>query len=141
MIRSYKPEDIEPLLDVWYRASKVAHPFLTDDFLELERAQIQYLYIDQTETWIYEVENKLIGFVSMVEKDVAALFVDPLEHRKGIGHQLLNHVFQTREFLTVDVFKENEMAVKFYYKYGFKLVKEKMHEETGHLLFEMVLNK
>lgn len=137
MIREYKPDDIEQLLDVWYRASKVAHPFLTEEFLESEKIQIQYMYIDQTETWIYETGKKLIGFVAMIENDVAALFVDPDEHRKGIGRLLLDHVINNRNLLTVDVFKENRIGINFYKKYGFEFVKEKMHIETGNLLLEM----
>lgn len=137
MIREYKPDDIEQLLDVWYRASKVAHPFLTEEFLESEKIQIQYMYIDQTETWIYEAGKTLIGFVSMIENDVAALFVDPDEHRKGIGRLLLDHVINNRNLLTVDVFKENRIGINFYKKYGFEFVKEKMHIETGNLLLEM----
>lgn len=137
MIREYQTDDIEQLLDVWYKASKIAHPFLTDEFLSLERTQIQYIYIDETETWIYENGDKLIGFISMIENDVAALFVDPDQQRKNIGNFLLNHIKSTREFLTVDVFKENLIGVNFYKKYGFKSVKEKMHVETGNILLEM----
>jgi putative acetyltransferase len=141
MIRPYETEDIEELLDVWYQASKIAHPFLSEEFLDKERNQIKYIYIDDTETFIYTDYDQLLGFISMVDNDVGALFVKPNKQRLGIGKQLLNFVLQKRDFLTVDVFKENEIGVNFYYKHGFKYIKEKLHIETGNLLIEMKLVK
>ena len=41
MIRPYVEEDLEALLDVWYRASQIAHSFLTEDFFESERREMQ----------------------------------------------------------------------------------------------------
>ncbi len=40
MIRPYADEDMAQLLDVWYRASLIAHSFLPEEFLETERRQI-----------------------------------------------------------------------------------------------------
>ncbi|MGA7304724.1 MAG: hypothetical protein WBW88_07600 [Rhodothermales bacterium] len=40
MIRLYKETDLEQLLDVWYRASRMAHPFLTEESLEQEKTAI-----------------------------------------------------------------------------------------------------
>ena len=41
MIREYDERDVDVVVDVWYRASRVGHPFLSDDFFEIERAPEQ----------------------------------------------------------------------------------------------------
>ena len=33
MIRPYQARDLDELLDVWEQASRLAHPFLDDDFI------------------------------------------------------------------------------------------------------------
>lgn len=37
MIRKYLESDIEEILDVWYQASVMAHPFLDADFMGMEK--------------------------------------------------------------------------------------------------------
>ena len=65
MIRAYESEDTNAILDVWFQASLIAHPFLHDSFLEKERENIQQIYLPNTKTWVYEQEGKVVGFISI----------------------------------------------------------------------------
>ena len=75
MIREYRPTDTEAMLAVWARASAVAHPFLSPEFLEAERRNIPEVYV---------------GFLSLLGNEVGAVFVDPDLHRSGIGRALMD---------------------------------------------------
>ena len=36
VVRPYAAPDLEPMLDVWEAAFRVAHPFMTDEFIAQE---------------------------------------------------------------------------------------------------------
>lgn len=65
MLRKYKEEDRDDLIDVWFAASKIATPFLSDEFLAAERNNIAEIYLPNAETWIFEIEDALVGFTSL----------------------------------------------------------------------------
>ena len=50
VIRAYEAKDLDTLLEVWYSASKVGHPFLSEAFFEEERHNIATLYLPKAET-------------------------------------------------------------------------------------------
>lgn len=131
MIRKYKAEDLEDLLLAWEKASKVAHPFLSDEFQELERHKIENVYLPVTETWVWAADRRVVGFISLMGDEIGGLFLDPQFQREGIGRALVDHVRELREQLEVEVFKENIIGRAFYKKYGFVLIQEKIHDETG----------
>ena len=74
MIRRFEEKDIDELLDAWYSASQIAHPFLDEDFFEQERNNIARLHIPNAETWVYEQDNRVVGFISLIGNEVGAIF-------------------------------------------------------------------
>lgn len=131
MIRKYEPRDLEDLLNAWAAASAVAHPFLTREFLEQERQNIPNLYLPNAETWVWEGDGRVIGFIALIGNEVGAIFVDPEFHGTGIGRALMDQARSLRDELEVEVFKANSIGRAFYAKYGFELIEEKTHEPTG----------
>ena len=49
----------------------------------------------------------------------------------AILSELMDRARASREDLEVEVFKANALGRAFYARYGFKLMQEKTHEETG----------
>lgn len=141
MIREFKDADIEELLDVWYDSSSLAHPFLEEDFMEQEMVNVRDVYIPVTKTWVNLSDGILDGFISMIGNEVGAIFVSPEKHGRGIGKSLMDHVSKLHDELEVEVFKENKIGRDFYDKYGFKIIKEHLHEETGDRLLRMKFTK
>lgn len=139
MIRAYRAADMEDLLDVWSRASAVAHPFLDEGFLERERQLIPAEYLPRAETWVFEVDGRVVGFVSLLGSEVGALFVDPDRHRQGIGTALLDRARDRRGALDVEVFAKNSLGRAFYEATGFRLTERRVHEETGFELLRLRL--
>lgn len=94
-------------------------------------------YIPNSETWVYEKEGVIMGFISMMGNEVGGLFVKPKFHSKGVGTALVNFIVESQKELEVEVFEKNSRGRAFYHKYGFTLMEETMHEETKNELFQM----
>ncbi len=139
MIRKYRDHDLDDLLDAWASASEIAHPFLTQEFLALERENIPNLYLPNAETWVFEDEGRVVGFVALLGNEVGAIFVHPSHQRRGVGRQLMDKARELRGELVVEVFKANTMGRAFYTKYGFETIAEKVHEQTGFDLLRLRL--
>ena len=137
MIRAYQDKDIEQLLDTWFKASSMAHPFLEDAFMAQERINTREIYIPNTKTWVYIIDHQVIGFIAMMGNEIGALFVDPLFQGQGIGSQLANHVAPFHETLEVEVFEKNKIGRAFYKKYGFQFLEKHVHEATGNMLLRL----
>jgi putative acetyltransferase len=139
MIREYRPSDLDDLLRTWAAASAVAHSFLSKEFLERERRSIPNVYLPNAETWIWEADGHVVGFISLLGNEVGAIFVDPRFHGAGIGRALMDRARAARGELEVEVFKDNAIGRAFYARYGFEPLHEKVHEETGFDLLRLRL--
>lgn len=140
MIRERKEEDTETIVEVWYSSFSLAHPFIEDSFKEKVKKDMRELYIPNAETWIYEENEVLIGFISMLGNEIGGLFVEPDHHSKGIGSLLLKHVSELHEELEVEVFEKNLIGRAFYDKSGFKQIKQYTHAETNCEMLRMSTN-
>lgn len=137
MIRKYKEKDLDTVLDIWYKSSTLAHPFLENAFVEQVKKDMRNLYIPNSQTWVYEDDNIVVGFISMAENEIGGLFVLPNHHSKGIGTQLVNFVKEFHDELEVEVFEKNPIGRAFYNKYGFQLIKQFIHKETGNTVLRL----
>jgi|GEM_PF-373618 len=140
-IREYQDRDLSELLEVWYQASLIAHPFLDEAFLSQERENIAKVYLPITETWIYLSEGKVVGFISLIGNEVGAIFVEPAFQKQGIGSALMDCARALREELEVDVFKANRGGRRFYERYGFLLERAYIHEQTGQPMLSFGLRE
>src|SRR5699024_11460688 len=76
MIRAYKENDIDILIDIWYKSSLQAHDFIYSGYWESQIEEMKEKYIPMSETHVITNQTKIIGFISMVEGYLAALFID-----------------------------------------------------------------
>ena len=140
MIRKYAPNDLAELLQVWHDASQIAHPFWTRDLFEQERRNITQEFLPIAETWVFERQGQVVGFVSLLGDEVGGLFVAPTCHRQGIARALMDHARASRDHLELDVFEANEIGRAFYDAYGFGLIGKRLDEETGLRLLRLQLD-
>ena len=90
------------------------------------------IYIPSAETYVFEGEAVIKGFVSIYENNIAALFVSPNYQGAGIGTQLMTKAKEIREELNLAVYTENRKSIEFYKKCGFKIEIEQIDQHTGH---------
>jgi len=141
MICPYKVEDTKAVLDIWFEASLLAHPFLRDSFMQQERINTRDIYLPNTNTWLYWENDQPVGFIAMMKNEVGAIFVKPRFHGKGIGTKLMDMVAGLHQELEVEVFEKNEIGRAFYDKYGFNLMNRHIHEATGNYLLRLKYSK
>lgn len=90
MIRAYKENDIDILIDIWYKGSLQAHDFIDSGYWESQIEEMKEKYIPMSATHVITNQTKIIGFISMVEDYLAALFIDVAYQNNGAGKELLN---------------------------------------------------
>ncbi len=133
MIRPYNKPDVDSILHIWLNASIQAHNFISSNYWESKQEDMKNIYLPASETYIYEDDTtkEILGFISLVDNYLAAIFVEPGNQGKGIGTLLLNHVKAIREELTLHVYLENSSSVDFYTKNGFVVSDQQTDHNTG----------
>ena len=139
-IRQYQASDMNDLMSAWENANSLAQPFLQKDFVAKVRKDIPALYLPNTDTWVAEFDNHLVGFMALIGNEVCAIFLQPEYHGKKIGKMMMDKAQELHGNIELEVFKKNWIGLKFYSKYGFELIEEKIHEPTGELLLRLQLN-
>ena len=137
VIRPYREADIEAMLEAWYEASLLAHPFLPAEFLADEAIRIRDVFLPRSQAWVYEVDGRVWGFISLLGNEVGGLFVHPARQRQGIGHALMDQAVSLRGTIELDVFAANPLGRAFYAAYGFVEVDRYVDEEIGQLLIRL----
>jgi putative acetyltransferase len=140
LIRRYKNSDLDAVLSAWERATRLAHSFMTEEFIAQERKNVAEIYLPNTETWVAEIDAEVKGFIALMGNEVGAIFLQPESHGKGIGKALMDKAQEIHGDLEVEVFKENSIGRRFYSTYGFKQIEEKLHEPTGQLVLRLKCN-
>lgn len=141
MIRKYRENDIEVVLDIWLSASIQAHDFVAAEFWISQVDSMRNIYIPASETYVFERESKIVGFYALHENTLAAIFVAPNFQGLGIGKQLMNHAKKQRTSLMLSVYKENKPSFNFYRSQGFIVISEQIDEHTGHQEFTMTADR
>ncbi|GJM12630.1 MAG: acetyltransferase [Pseudohongiella sp.] len=137
VIRQYDAKDLDGVMSSWESASKIAHPFLSEEFLDTERYNIPNVYIPNTDVWVAEVDDEVVGFIALIGNEVGAIFLDPSFQGGGIGRALMDKARQIHGTLEVEVFKENAIGRKFYDRYGFEHLAESVHEPTQQKILRL----
>ncbi|MFO7842514.1 MAG: GNAT family N-acetyltransferase [Bacteroidales bacterium] len=140
-IRKSTPDDIPPIVDLWYHASVKAHDFISPKLWASHKKEMAEKYIPQAETYVAIENNMVVGFIAMVNNYLAALFVKTDWQGKGIGTALLNLIKKKRKNIELKVFKKNSKSVDFYKQSGFTIVAEEVEENTHESELMMVWNQ
>ncbi|MFP6789682.1 MAG: GNAT family N-acetyltransferase [Thalassolituus sp.] len=136
-IRQYQTSDLAAVLDSWEVATRLAHTFMTDEFIAQERKNVAEIYIPNTDTWVAEIDGVVEGFIALIGNEVGAIFLQPNWHGKGVGKALMDQAQALHGDLEVEVFKENTIGRAFYLRYGFEFLEQKLHEPTGQQVLRL----
>ena len=133
MIRKWNTNQFDPLLELWLESTTYAHPFIAAQYWQESLPIVRDTYLPAAETWIFEDEQRLQGFVSVIEaRFVGALFVAPTLLHHGIGSALLSVVKQHFSERSLEVYQKNSRAVNFYHTQGFRIQDSAWQDETQH---------
>jgi GNAT superfamily N-acetyltransferase len=96
--------------------------------------------VGQRETWVWEDEGAILGFIVLGHATVEYLYVEPEMTGRGIGGALLEHAKGRRPAgFCLWTFQRNEGARRFYECHGLRLIRltdgEENEEKTPAALY------
>jgi len=126
-IRKYKQEDWKRICTIHdaARIDELNGSVDPDAFMALEACYKEEALFD-SEIYIAEFEQKIVGFVAFEPKEITWLYVDPNYYQKGIGSALVKFALKQCQYpIEIQVLTGNVPAVNLYKKFGFKIKETK----------------
>ena len=109
--------------ELWEASVTTTHHFLNEQDIAFFKSLLLNEYFKLVELFcIRDQEGLIMGFMGIESDKLEMLFVHPFFMGKGIGKSLLEHALKTFKVNKVDVNEDNQQAVGFYEKMGFKTV-------------------
>ncbi|MEU0098778.1 GNAT family N-acetyltransferase [Streptomyces sp. NPDC006267] len=137
-IRQYTPADEDASMDVWSRASLIAHPFISGEG-EGERARkMREIYLPHAENWVAESNGRVVALLGLLDAEIGGLFVAPEAQGAGVGRRLVEHAAALHGSLTLDVYEKNARARDFYSRMGFVEESRRVDEEYDEVMLRLV---
>ncbi len=131
-IRASRASDIPVMFDIWRDAVAATHHFLSDEDRKFFAAIVRDQYLPAMPfTVAVDEEDRPVAFLGMTEAKIDSLFVAPDRHGEGIGRRLIEHARQQHGALTVDVNEQNDGAVGFYERMGFRRIGRSETDDSG----------
>ena len=140
MIRKFREEDTTKVMTIWTKGNFEAHPFINKDYWLLNYNRVKDEYLKKSETYVYETEGEIKGFISILNNQyIGALFLKKEYQRQGIGRKLINFVKEKDKYdkLILHVYEKNIDAILFYTALGFKNQKIQIDKETNEKEYVM----
>ncbi len=111
----------DELIEVWEKAVRSSHHFLSEEDLDYYRPRVRDIYFDAVD--LYLIRNPHVAaFMGLSDEMVEMLFVLPTEQGKGYGSALLDYAFEEKQIRKIDVNEQNTEACQFYIHRGYHAV-------------------
>jgi len=142
MIRELQKTDIDTVSQIWLDANRDAHDFIPAEYWENNFLPVKKMLL-QAEVYVYmdERKNRIEGFVGLDQEYIAGIFVRKEARSGGIGKALLDFVKEKKQELTLNVYRKNERAVRFYERERFHVVEMAADKNTAEKEYLMRWDK
>lgn len=130
-IRKYEEPDQSSVLLVWERSVLATHHFLARKDFEAIKSIVAQIPFARMNMHCLVVENKITGFISVIDRKIEMLFLAPEYIGKGLGQELLQFALHKYGACQVDVNEQNTRAVQFYKKSGFVASERSAKDDLG----------
>lgn len=129
----YQEKDHDRLVDIWHRAVRQTHAFLTEDDIAYYHGIVKNGALREVEIWTERnADGETIGFIGLEGNKIEMLFVDPEYHGRGVGSRLIGHAKRLKGSpVKVDVNEQNDGACEFYRRLGFERIGRSELDGTG----------
>lgn len=140
MIRKFKKEDIDEVMEIWKKENIRTHNFISKEYWENNYEYVKDI-LPNADIYVYIMNENIVGFIGLNNDHIEGIFVDINNQHNGIGTSLLNKIKEEKEKLTLSVYKKNINAIKFYKKNGFIITGESIDKNTDEIEYTMTWKK
>ena len=131
-IRASRPDEAGRLFEIWQAAVAATHDFVSAE----DKAQIAEIvreqYLPNAPLWVVVDEaDRPLGFMGMTGSTMDSLFIDPDHFGRGLGRFMVDHALSLAPELSADVNAQNESAVAFYRRLGFREIGRSPTDDSG----------
>ncbi|CAM7906844.1 acetyltransferase [Klebsiella quasipneumoniae] len=120
-IRRSRPDEGDKLIAIWCRSVDATHDFLSKAYRK-ELEEMVRAFLPEAPLWVaVNTEDQPIAFMLLTGDHMDALFVDPDVRGCGVGRLLIEYALSLTPKLTTNVNEQNEQAVGFYQRMGFRV--------------------
>lgn len=114
--------DYVELVSVWEASVRATHDFLKEEDILFYKPLILNEYLKAVDLFCIRDNDTITGFMGLSESSIEMLFIHPVFRGSGIGKSLLQFAINELKTNKVDVNEQNDQALGFYLKMGFKVV-------------------
>lgn len=129
MIREYRPDDHEEVMELWLFNNMKIHDFIPAKYWKNNFTEVSRI-MEIASVYVWEEEGHILGFIEAMETMVMGLFVAEEARKRSIGRALLDILKMQQEELTLLVYEKNPRAIRFFMREGFKVQSEQIDETT-----------
>lgn len=123
MIRKSTNNDIERIMQIWLDTNISVHNYISQEYW-ISNAKYVKEAIQEAEVYVYENNKEIKGFIGINKGHIEGIFVEEKYRNQGIGKELIAYCKNKYDKLTLEVYKKNIKAIKFYEREQFKPIKE-----------------
>ena len=123
MINQANTQEYDVLLQIWERAVRSSHHFLSEEDIRFYKPLVRHEYFPAVQ--LYTIRNhsgQITAFMGLSDNLIEMLFVDPDEQGHGYGKQLIEFAIRQKQIHKVDVNEQNRQALRFYQNRGFEII-------------------
>lgn len=129
-------QELDAVMRLWLAGNVQAHGFIPEAYWHGHFEEVRKA-VSQSRVYVAYAGGAAIGFIGLVDGYVAGLFVDEHSRGSGVGRRLLARAKAENSALTLQVYRQNAGAVRFYRREGFVVASEQYDEQTGQREYTM----
>lgn len=132
LIETASQKDFPEIVEVWEASVRATHHFIPEEYIQQIKPLLLNQYLDMVDLHcIRNAARQIIGFSGIAEGKIEMLFIHPDWFGKGAGKSLVHYAVHSQNAVEVDVNEQNEQAVTFYQKMGFRVVGRSETDSLG----------
>lgn len=136
-IRRYTATDEGASMDLWSRASLIAHPFIPGEGQGERARKMREIYLPHAENWVAESDGRVVALLGLLDAEIGGLFVAPEAQGTGVGRRMVEHAAALHGSLSLDVYEKNARARSFYARMGFVEESRRVDEEYDEVMLRL----
>lgn len=120
-IRKATSKDFKDMLIIWEECISKTCQFLTTSEInkEVETLEEKYFKDPNVKSFVQVIDDEIVGFSCIREKELLFTPIDPRYFGKGIGETVVKYLFEKYEIDTTYVYSNDIHSLAFYTALGF----------------------